>query len=361
MVRHDHPDLHADPKQPLPFATRYEVTVDASATAVSGRKLASPTLHVHDADGEAAAHECLPPRRTRRARRSSSCCASIRRSSRPGCRDICRAVPAARMERRRRMSADAEQRLAAIDQTSLSRFDAKVKAAACRGDRRNGPVALRLTNDWDKKRYPPAKDLVVARDGHARSRRRAGSTSRSSEALPSPAGPATPGSRPTVHRPGRAAILRPSASSVAPACDPDDRQPDDICADASKVDRFAKALSVVTDIIDGRRQGQSRPRSPAAHREDATTGLTLEDGGFKPQPPATTYVATIDPACGRSTVRRLATPGPATVENWHRTAFTSFGDGHGVWEASGGVVLPFYAQQPLPRESVGGAAQGATI
>ena len=32
------------------------------------------------------------------------------------------------------------------------------------------------------------------------------------------------------------------------------------------------------------------------------------------------------------------------VENWHRTAFTSFGDGHGVWETSGGRVLPFYAR-----------------
>ena len=32
------------------------------------------------------------------------------------------------------------------------------------------------------------------------------------------------------------------------------------------------------------------------------------------------------------------------VENWHRTAFTSFGDGHGVWEAGGGSVLPFYSR-----------------
>ena len=31
-----------DAKQPLPFATRFTVTVDASATAISGRKLASP-------------------------------------------------------------------------------------------------------------------------------------------------------------------------------------------------------------------------------------------------------------------------------------------------------------------------------
>src|SRR6187401_2664868 len=32
-----------DPQRPLPYATTYEVTIDASATAVSGRRLARPT------------------------------------------------------------------------------------------------------------------------------------------------------------------------------------------------------------------------------------------------------------------------------------------------------------------------------
>ena len=36
-----------------------------------------------------------------------------------------------------------------------------------------------------------------------------------------------------------------------------------------------------------------------------------------------------------------------TVENWHRPAFTSFGDGHGVWELGGGPLLPFYARNFL--------------
>ena len=31
-----------DPKRPLPYATQYDVTIDATATAVSGRKLARP-------------------------------------------------------------------------------------------------------------------------------------------------------------------------------------------------------------------------------------------------------------------------------------------------------------------------------
>ena len=35
-----------DPKVALPYSTRYTVTVDASATAVSGRKLAAP-VHLH--------------------------------------------------------------------------------------------------------------------------------------------------------------------------------------------------------------------------------------------------------------------------------------------------------------------------
>ena len=31
-----------DPKKPLPFATKYDVTVDTTAVAVSGRTLATP-------------------------------------------------------------------------------------------------------------------------------------------------------------------------------------------------------------------------------------------------------------------------------------------------------------------------------
>ena len=40
----------------------------------------------------------------------------------------------------------------------------------------------------------------------------------------------------------------------------------------------------------------------------------------------------------------LGYPWIGVVENWHATAFTSFGDGHGVWESTGGTVLPFYAR-----------------
>ena len=40
----------------------------------------------------------------------------------------------------------------------------------------------------------------------------------------------------------------------------------------------------------------------------------------------------------------LGYPWVGIVENWHERAFTSFGDGHGVWETGGGPQLPFYAR-----------------
>src|SRR5260221_1465484 len=34
----------------------------------------------------------------------------------------------------------------------------------------------------------------------------------------------------------------------------------------------------------------------------------------------------------------------AVAEYWHKSAFSSFGDGHGVWETGGGPLLPFSAR-----------------
>ena len=61
-----------DPKVALPFSTRYTVTIDATATAISGRTLAAPyTVVLHHAHGEAAGDQLVPTRRSlRRADRA---------------------------------------------------------------------------------------------------------------------------------------------------------------------------------------------------------------------------------------------------------------------------------------------------
>ena len=123
-----------DAKTPLPFATRYDVTVDASATAVSGRTLGTPytfgfttptvkLLRTETyrrggrADAPFVVHAALQPAgRTGRCRRAAD--REVRRRTSGSGRSI---------------SQDVQQRLAAIDKTSLEPVQRQG-----RGDRRCG-------------------------------------------------------------------------------------------------------------------------------------------------------------------------------------------------------------------------------
>src|SRR5207245_746099 len=78
-------------------------------------------------------------------------------------------------------------------------------------------------------------------------------------------------------------------------------------------------------------------------RQEWTYSFTVEDLGFDRQPPAHTYAVTIDAGLQAADGQVLGYTWVGVVENWHETAFTSFGDGHGVWETGGGP-LPFYAR-----------------
>ena len=89
------------------------------------------------------------------------------------------------------------------------------------------------------------------------------------------------------------------------------------------------------------------PRSskpPAAIRTTQVSWLTLEDAGFDRQPPARTYLVRVDASLQAADGQALGHNWIGIVENWHQRAFTSFGDGHGVWESSGGLLLPFYSR-----------------
>ena len=70
----------------------------------------------------------------------------------------------------------------------------------------------------------------------------------------------------------------------------------------------------------------------------------MEDLGFGRQPPSRTYAVSLDADLQALDGQTLGYPWTGIVENWHERAFTSFGDGHGVWETGGGTLLPFYAR-----------------
>jgi hypothetical protein len=108
---------------------------------------------------------------------------------------------------------------------------------------------------------------------------------------------------------------------------------------------FGRALAA-TDITDPAREtAVAKPAPPAAAGGRDEAGMfSVEDAGFDRQPPARTWALTLDAGLRASDGQTLGYPWVGIVENWHERAFTSFGDGHGVWEVGGGRQLPFYAR-----------------
>ena len=331
-----------DAKTPLPYATRYDVTVDATAAAVSGRAL-----------GEAYTFSFTTPTvkllRTetyRRGGRADAPFVVLLRFNQPVERADIAAALIARFEPHEwnppSFSPAVQQRLNTIDSTSVSRFNAKVAATKAVVSS-SAPVTLRLTNDWDKKRYPPANTLVALETAT-----RVPSDSwvklALAATLKSPAGSATPG-RSQEYTMKAEPTLFVWGFDCSAHCDPDDRNPL-IFHTPVLVSGFAKSLRV-TDLTTGNGTQIPTPEQPAEATRwgrDSSPSLTLEDARYTAQPPATTYLVAVDAGLTSVDGQTLGYTWVGMVENWHRTAFTSFGDGHGVWEASGGSVLPFYSR-----------------
>jgi len=331
-----------DAKPPLPFATRYEVTLDPTATAVSGRTLAAPytfrfttpTVKLVRTDfyrrGGRADAPIVIVMRFNQAVESADIAAHLTAGFEP--HDW--SAPG--------FTADEQKRLGAIDATALQKFNAKVAATRAAASA-TGPVTLKPTIDWDKKRFPPAREQValetvtrVPSDSHVKLTLDRTVTTRAGAATPEATQTYTIETEPTFFVNG---------FGCASACDPDLGNAIKLRADVG-VAPFTKALRV-RDVTSGAGKDVARPTGAKPQSErigDHSEEFTLEDAGFPAQPPATTYVATLDASLTSVDGQTLGYTWLGTVENWHRTAFTSFGDGHGVWESGGGTVLPFYAR-----------------
>ena len=106
-----------------------------------------------------------------------------------------------------------------IDPTSLARFNAKVAATRAAAVE-PAPVTLRLTNDWDKKRFPPSRTRSwrSRRSRACRSQSWVQAHARRGAAVAGRAGDARP--RPGLHDEGRAGVLRLRVSTARPRAIP---------------------------------------------------------------------------------------------------------------------------------------------
>ncbi|HSC28280.1 MAG TPA: MG2 domain-containing protein [Vicinamibacterales bacterium] len=335
-----------DPARPLPFATRYDITLETTAAAVSGRRLAqpytfsfvTPTVRLLQTNwyrrGGSAEAPVVALLRFNQRVREEDVAAHLRAAFEPHAWS----EPA--------LSEDAAARMNAADPTSVARFRAKAAATRAVAQAR-GPVEFRLTRDWDTKVFPPGPDLVVLESVTA-------IPSESwirltlDERLPSPAGNAVPGKQQNYTVQVERAFFI-DGFDCRLQCDPDRRNPIELRGEV-RVSDFAAAIGVNDVTASAAPQEVSRPATPRARQPydlnemDVSRYLTIEDAGFESQPPARTYAVTVSRDLRSIDGQVLGYTWVGTAANWHQRAFTSFGDGHGVWETGGGAVLPFYAR-----------------
>jgi len=249
------------------------------------------------------------------------------------------------------------ERLRAIDPGALAAFTAKVQATQ-RVAAGGGAVGFRLTTDWDRKRFPASPDLVAFEvTSSVQPERWIGVVL--DDRLPSPAGPATPGKPQSYMLQVEPAFFINGFWCKA-ECDGDARNPLEMRAPVQIKD-FASALKV-SDVTSGEK-AVSRPTTPRRRdfEPDASSLLTLEEAGYESQPPDRRYQVIVAPTLTSEDGQRLGYRWLGLVGNWHMRAFSSFGDGHGVWERSGGALLPFYARKNMRWCSYGELVYGWLI
>jgi alpha-2-macroglobulin len=333
----------ADPKRPLPYATTYQVRVDAAATAVSGRKLAKPVTFSFTTPTV----KLLETEWYRRGGRyDGTLIVAMRFNQRVRDSDVAAHMSAAFTPHEWELpELDAlRARLAAVNREWLQQLNVKVTATRAVAAAR-GAVSFLPAVDWDKKRFPPKGDLIVLETKDAVPPE-SWVTLTLDPQLPSPAGPATPARHQEYVVKVEQAFFVDRAYCMA-ECNPDDSNPL-VFRRPVKVTEFAGAASA-RDVTTPTQVGLAKPHQPRLKDEygnvrDIEESLTLEDAGFDAQPPAHTYLVTVDGSLKSADGQSLGYTWLGRIENWHRPAFTSFGDGHGVWEKDGGPLLPFYSR-----------------
>jgi alpha-2-macroglobulin len=332
-----------EPKQKLPYATRYEVVIDSSATSSFGNRLAKPyvfsfttptvrllSTNWYRKNGRADQPVVIGLRFNQPVR-AADVAAHLRLAYQP--HDWTR--PGLPKEGRAFLEKNDPQAIADFE-AKVARVQSVVSS--------NAPVFVFQPESWDQNVLGRGDSLVVleTRPGIPPD---AWIKVSVGEKVPSPQGKATPGAvqeftiqlEPTFFVKG---------FDCAVACDPDMYNPLQFRNEVA-IDEARAKITASNVTSSGAPPLARRPRSSNLDEEgyerDASSAITLEDLGYQSLP-AVTYRLRADRTLTAADGQSLGYTWAGNVENWHRTAFSSFGDGHGVWEKDGGTTLPFYAR-----------------
>src|SRR5512139_2104100 len=146
--------------RPLPFATRYDVTIDTTATAISGRRLAKP----YTFSFATPTVRLLSTEWYRKQRRYTDPVIIALRFNQPMKAPQVVSHMSLRFQPHQwaapYLQPEAVTRLKTSDPQALQAFDAKIATAAASAAA-DSTVSAMPAADWDKKRFKPSSDLVV--------------------------------------------------------------------------------------------------------------------------------------------------------------------------------------------------------
>ncbi len=312
------------PSEPLPYATEFKVTVEKSAKSVAGNTLdqpyrwsfTTPTIRLLRADWY---------------RKSNGSVVIALRFN--------QAVDAQTLVPHLKLQTQAHAiELPPIPASGEAKRQKALAAAASDGQ----PILSFLATDWNKERFVPGKDLVVLET--------------------------KPGVPPDTfiqiliddklaqsprHVRGREQAITieleqtlfVKAMDCVAECDPEQRNAINFRSGAGLMFAEVQKAVSVSDVTDPAKPVALKPKKVENEYDYPSWGYGLDELGYSIQP-GRKYSVRVDGSLKNTDgqPQQLGYDWTATVEYWHRSAFVSFGSGHGVWEATGGPVLPFHAR-----------------
>lgn len=349
------------PDAPLPYATRYTVTVATSALSVAGNRMPAP----HSFSFTTPTVKLLRANWYRKARRADSPLVVVLRFNQPVTPLEVSKHLSLRYEPHPwtapELPASTRDRLQTIDPQSVSDFEAKVsRTQAATQSRAVVPYVNAM--EWDQKAFPTSPDLVVLET------RGAPPTDAWIKIWLDGRVPAAGGAESGRETQEYTLKLEPTlfvdGLVCSAACDPEAYNPLRLRASVTPK-QLRSVLSVwdMTDPAQEKLQKPSKPQQPDEEQEedagpdeyedteyeyteyeyDHSSSIDLEYVGY-PLKPARTYALAVSRTLRSRDGQTLGYTWLGTLENWRQNAFSSFGDGHGVWEAGGGPILPFHAR-----------------
>ncbi len=339
------------PAAKLPFATKYSVTVAASAAAVSGHRLKS-------AHAFSFTTPTVRLRQTRWWRKSGKVDSPILvalRFNQPVAPEKIRDAISLKYSPHEWQAPSAPSD---PDPAFNAKLDRAVKASQLAD-----AVPYIVVAKWNPKLIKPGSDLIVleTRDVPPTN---AWISVDLDEKAPAVQGPEVPGT-PQQFTMKMEPPFFVTGLKCADGCDPDNYNP--LLFTASATEKTVRDVLQFSEIAAGAaRRLQPKPAkereagidevdeggeevepSTPLHSDEAPgsyeSSFTLEELGYEAAP-ARSYKLRVPSTLRSEDGELLGYDWTGQLENLHQAAFLSFGSGHGVWEASGGSELPFSAR-----------------